>query len=365
MTNKRRVFVLGAGFTRAFIPAAPLVEDQYDIASLVAKFRAFPAAQRILEVELKATGAGRLNIERIMTRLDGSMPYDSDTDADQLRMLLADVLHLVVERLRTMRNGTWHEADMAAFARYCLKNQITCITFNYDDAFDQALWEVERAYRVEHSRPYWHPDGGYGFFCKPSDSCIQQTLITMDTAPLLLLKLHGSLNWRPKRGVRAPYALDDVVHHEAWSPHEASLLPANLGAIEAHLAPAPLLIPPVLMKSALVEQPLLRLIWSLAYDELRKAEEVVFVGYSFPTTDIGARFLFLEGLEHLGHSDIRAINYATDTDAQKRLIRSYQSVFPNMTANQFEFGGALEWARALFQTEDTTTPVTRERPTEN
>src|SRR6266700_5558008 len=35
MTNKRRVFFLGAGFTRAFIPAAPLVEDQYDIASLV------------------------------------------------------------------------------------------------------------------------------------------------------------------------------------------------------------------------------------------------------------------------------------------------------------------------------------------
>jgi hypothetical protein len=152
MADKRRVFVLGAGFTKAFIPEAPLVEDHYDVGPLVEKFKAFPAASRILHLELEATGGGRVNIERLMTRLDGAMPYDSDTDADQLRMLLAEIRRLIVLQLTSATKGAWHEEEMAALARYCIRNQITCITFNYDDAFDRALWEVERAVDIEHPR---------------------------------------------------------------------------------------------------------------------------------------------------------------------------------------------------------------------
>lgn len=354
MADKRRVFVLGAGFTRAFIPDAPLVDDYYNLEELTSRYKDFIVASRILGVEVNA-GRGRLNIERLMTRLDGSMPYDSENDADQLRMLLADLLRIVVSRLREATEGNdWHRAEMAALAGYCLKNGVTCITFNYDEAFDRALWEVEKVDRVEQAqRPYWHPDGGYGFFCKPSDSCVGQGPVVMDRVGLLLLKLHGSLNWRPKRGTRPPYAIDDVVHHETWLPRTRNYL-LNVEAIEAHLAPEPFLVPPVLMKSALVNQPILRLVWSLAYDELRKAEEVVFVGYSFPTTDIAARFLFLESLEHFPHPEIRVVNYATDDAARAEVIRSYQAIFPGITLEQFDFRGAMEWAKGLSQVEGTT-----------
>ena len=60
--------------------------------------------------------------------------------------------------------------------------------------------------------------------------------------------------------------------------------------------PEPLIVPPVLNKSDLVNQPLLRLLWTFAYNVLASAKRVVFIGYSMPLTDLAARWLFEESL---------------------------------------------------------------------
>src|SRR5436309_1212806 len=45
LTPKQKpVFVLGAGFTRAFLPGAPLLRDRYHIDSLLDTFKRFPRA---------------------------------------------------------------------------------------------------------------------------------------------------------------------------------------------------------------------------------------------------------------------------------------------------------------------------------
>ena len=74
-TPNKTVFVLGAGFTKAFLPDAPLLVDNYNLRSLLPKYKHFDLARRIIGLELEESRIGKVNIERLLTRLDG-LPYD-------------------------------------------------------------------------------------------------------------------------------------------------------------------------------------------------------------------------------------------------------------------------------------------------
>src|SRR5687767_14367220 len=66
--------------------------------------------------------------------------------------------------------------------------------------------------------PYWHPDGGYGFFCRPANSVISTEGVFMDVTSTLLLKMHGSFNWYPLIGTTRPFGPEALVHFENWLP---------------------------------------------------------------------------------------------------------------------------------------------------
>ena len=100
-----------------------------------------------------------------------------------------------------------------------------------------------------------------------------------DSMSMYLLKLHGSMNWRLKLGCPRPFMADWLVHHESWASVEDDFDYENIPArpearqAERHLETEPFIVPPVLSKSGLVEQPVLRLIWSLAHQVLNGATE--------------------------------------------------------------------------------------------
>lgn len=83
--REKIVLVLGAGFTKAFLPAAPLLLDNYGMeGTLTRKYRELEYANDILQDELaraRPFGAGKVDLERLMTRLDGGMPYDESHSA--------------------------------------------------------------------------------------------------------------------------------------------------------------------------------------------------------------------------------------------------------------------------------------------
>ncbi len=113
--QERKVLVLGAGFTKAFLPDAPLMVDDYDGEALAEKFLRFPHASRILNWERSQEPDGNINIERLMTRLDGRMPYDFDQGADEeLGMLLTEVKNSFMQRLHTARQGETHSDDLVS-----------------------------------------------------------------------------------------------------------------------------------------------------------------------------------------------------------------------------------------------------------
>jgi hypothetical protein len=169
------------------------------------------------------------------------------------------------------------------------------------------------------------------------------------TSPMLVLKLHGSVNWRIALGHRKPYSIDALRHHEVWFQYYEGTKLA-LKVIEPVLESEPFFVPPILTKSDLVKQPILRLIWTLALKKLRKGKRVVFIGYSLPITDIAAGFLFREGLRRRDHEpSITVVDWAeTDETAAKKLDtlrKAYQNVFPSLAESQIQFCGAAKWIR--------------------
>ena len=203
---------------------------------------------------------------------------------------------------------------------YTQTNGCCCITFNYDDFLDEALAQTGS----------WNPYWGYGFFCPSSLDTIASFDELETHSVLRLLKLHGSINWRPKLGYASPVAIDSITHHHEWAG-----IGLRYPQVGGHLEPEPVMLPPVLSKSSLVEQPVLRLVWSQAFASLETAHEVTFIGYSFPTTDMAARTLFSETLKDLPRDDITVVNLSREDSEAEITRRRYRSVLGDMPTNGF------------------------------
>jgi hypothetical protein len=346
---KKTVFVLGAGFTKAFLPEAPLLEDDYGGDEIAAEIeRGLPYAHRVLQDELRLANREpgpkrRLNLERLMTRLQGRMPYDfGHPGADhELDVLLSRVKRVFADRIEAAkRSGDAKATDcLNSLALHCIKSQINCVTFNYDDVFDQAL--------CASSHTVWQPTYGYGFLCKPSYVLVGDHLTEPPQRSMLLLKLHGSTTWRARLGTPKPYPLGAIVHHSPWWRNPSALTESEFAK---YLEPEPFMVPPVLAKAELVQEPLLRFLWSEAYRVLEEAEQVTFVGYSLPLTDIAAGTLFREALSHLKPSQVRVVDIASEGEEEEKtriLLESYDRVIPGIGPAQIDLRGGLEWAKAL------------------
>jgi len=351
--GKRTVLVLGAGFTKAFLPSAPLLTDDYEIEDLLKEFRGFSYAKKLLELERKMS-KGQINIERLMTRLDSRMPYDFVLGgSEELQLLLVELMKKFKKRLYDAMKGIIKTNQLKKLAEFCASNRVHCITFNYDDLFDKFLYQVKPITHVNKKKgePYWHPDGGYGFFTAPAEICVHQFPIVMDITAMLLLKLHGSINWRVRHGYPRPFPVEAIVHQEDWLPEHDKNIPEDI--IERHLEPEPFMVPPVLIKTELRDQPVLRVVWTQAYNVLKNSERVVFVGYSFPQTDISAVTLFGETLQELDQSQIHIVNLAEKPEEKQSIKSAYQHVFPRLTNGQFDFRGALDWVEEFINDDAT------------
>ena len=334
---RNRVFVTGAGFTRALVPDAPLLVDDFGNDALAKRLFGLPNARRLLERERNRHRRGHIDIERLMTRIQSLMPYDhaefAGNAASEYALLVSELKLSFLNRIHEAGGGDIHREELDRFAAYCGTQKCDCITFNHDDFLDRALAKT----------PYWDPLGGYGFHCPNSLNTVARMDEGITGSARLLLKLHGSINWRPKLGHEHPVPLDAITHHDDWSGMAGTGLPY----IGQHLEPQPAIVPPVLSKSSLVEQPVLRLVWSQAFKILQSAHEVTFLGYSFPTTDVAARALFSESLNDLPRQDIHVVNCA-DSESKAEVIRSaYRSALGDVPDAQFHFDGALHWFRQL------------------
>jgi hypothetical protein len=97
-----------------------------------------------------------------------------------------------------------------------------------------------------------------------------------------LFKLHGSVNWYTKPNFGNYYYVPQGDNY---------LYKTELTDLQR------LIVPPVANKSNLYEDSLFGAIWKGAYEKLKEADEVYFLGYSLPETDLQAKYLFQTGIK--------------------------------------------------------------------
>ncbi len=282
-----------------------------------------------------------------MTRLAGT-PFDDTEARHELALVEFSLMRTLVSRLSTLRQDLNRE-PLNCFARYVVDNRASIVTFNYDDIVDEALFRVRRLGResklLKDTAPYWHPDGGYGFFCRPSTASVEDSDIFQDRASTRLLKLHGSVNWRYRLGERTKLGPSALLHHEEWSEN---LTPTKQRDIETQLAKRPFIVPPVLSKSDLSTHPVLGVVWRSAFATLRQASRVVFIGYSFPITDLASRSLIGEALRREPSRLVEVVDFKPFPEGQTALKGRYREVLGDLDDSKFHFGGAEERIAAEF-----------------
>jgi hypothetical protein len=345
------LFILGAGFTQAFVPKAPLLlvdQKNLQIQELKKKYKKFPNALKLLNSSIDKNN--QINIEELLSRLSAGTPYDSVFLDGERSLLLEDIKSGFFKLIREAQLDEKYIKDLNNFSTFVIENSISCITFNYDTFLDESLFKFANVYNIPPNaeEKYWHPDGGYGFFLRPDQSLIGNTDATMDRCKSLLLKLHGSLNWRIKRGFQKSYPIDSLVHHEDWfQPPEVN--EPSEEELDIHLETSPFVVPPIFDKSELNHQPILKVVWSAAFKKLVEAKTVVFIGYSLPKTDIAAKFLFKEGLQNKNPKNIFIVS---KKGRRKEKINSYKGIVKKeLLDSQFYFKGTSAWIREFIGNE--------------
>lgn len=345
----KTVYVLGAGFTRAFLPEAPLLVDRaesFGIPQLLERIKGMPSALLVVQAALNRFSDGRVNVEELLTRLDGRMPYDSWC-AEELRFAAGHLKRNLLSAISFARKSLSNEIVLRKFAAHCLSENATCVTFNYDDLLDEHLYNASLPISEGGEPPIcWNPTYGYGFVCQPSETYVRQTYEESFRVFPWLLKLHGSVNWFAIRGTPQPYGVDSIKHHEDWWSHPLGKIRPE--GLQLYLEIEPFIVPPVLGKSQLSDNRLLELIWWKAHWNLQMADKVVFIGYSLPVTDIAAKFLFRDGLWRLPGSkvvDVQVIDWDPDNNEEKRerIRNAYRDVHAGIPESCFHFDGAVSW----------------------
>jgi hypothetical protein len=169
------------------------------------------------------------------------------------------------------------------------------ITLNYDTLVELAFHQVAPP-SSRPGAPYWWRD------LLPLPFPIAATRVgatylndySGEPETFQLLKLHGSLNWY--YGGPLAGAGDIVYDTGVWRrwdglPMITEGQPDETARIEALCAKAvldklPLLIPPTATKGPYYAAPSVGLLWRLAREALKNADELVIMGYSAPITDL-------------------------------------------------------------------------------
>lgn len=274
-----RVFLLGAGFARAILPAMPLLQD------LAVRTRDAvgggcgipPEVQTMMEDDFAhalsyleqakpwLTGADNLRHRALFLDFSNAIARSLDeTVAEAARQLATNVPDWLVRLVRH-----WHE------------NRCTVITLNYDTLIETIAGAVEFPGETRLTAADLYPlmltDAGV----RSGGLAPRERVETFR-----LLKLHGSTNWY--------YSGTGSAHGEPiyFVPPFASqedgedIEREHEQRLRAVADKYPFLVPPIYDKSPLLTHETIRALWFEAGEALQRAREIVCMGYSLPDSDL-------------------------------------------------------------------------------
>lgn len=274
----KKVFVLGAGASKASDFELPTMDEFFDKALLSDEFR------QLKEFLCKYSGNDdptTVNLEDVMSYLEISSSEFSFLGASSeeknminyIKSIPSFLKRYIIKRLSHGHGGICKKHKELFDV---LQPEDTVITLNYDIIADYALEESERKPRTI---PNTRLDKLNYLVQDETFSGGPPTSVGgLHDSPGYYLKLHGSINWVHCPNLRCR-------KHDYIAFHQPGLPCAHCGSsLEV------LIIPPTFTKK-IETIPKLQLLWNLARREIFNATEIVLIGVSLAPSDFLLRWL--------------------------------------------------------------------------
>jgi NAD-dependent SIR2 family protein deacetylase len=164
-----------------------------------------------------------------------------------------------------------------------------------------------------------------------------------ENSKVLILKPHGSLNWRLCPICESIYAFmeyENISHCKKCKPlfKTQTNIIDTLGKLDVSFNEKllPLLVSPTFIKSNSIPQ--LNTITNKMQEILAKADELVFIGYSLPISDHDIRELLIKSFSIKPKQSVHVILKPSTQSEKNELIKHYDSIFPDSILT-FEWDG--------------------------
>ncbi|MDD4910506.1 MAG: SIR2 family protein [Candidatus Omnitrophica bacterium] len=289
-----RVFILGAGATKAGfdqegIPP-PVDKDFFDIAHLIKGRGTQELARRVLkqvwDLYKKTSEVSLEYYFRDIEAREGICAVSKSIGQPfKWSMRLGDLTELIrrvyIQTTCKLKNNHLHSVQSKCHVKLLdnLKKGDVIITFNYDLVIEESF--------NKKNHNIWNPKFGYGVsgIGGLSGRWVKKWLGTTQTpddfpeCKVMLLKMHGSLNWLIHKYNKRIALKDRPLHVEK--------------SRSGHPRPERISILPPGIAKDIADEPYSS-IWSLARSSLEKCEALIIVGYSLPETDFMAHSLLNE-----------------------------------------------------------------------
>ena len=270
-TVRRRVYVLGSGFSRAINSLMPTLSSLSCSVKSSLGGKGLPGA----DTPISNNFEDWLNfLSQASPWLERPRQFEAKAAFELLTMALYEQLKAAQIRTSVRPLPPW----LTQLVSYWDRTDATVLTFNYD-VLVEAAWLACASGPRTTSELYPVP-------LTPAALRVGGTWGTSTAgAGLRLLKLHGSLSWwysgpdSPPGdtvydlGVLRPESLDDGVYFRLRD--DERLVVDKL----------PMIVPPTMTKGSYYINRVLTSLWSQAAESLRSAEELVVMGFSMPSTD--------------------------------------------------------------------------------
>lgn len=190
---------------------------------------------------------------------------------------------------------------------------------------------------------------GYGFRAYPFEKLHSDNgQVRFINSKIKIYKLHGSINWFKYKGYRKA-DFDNIAigvpntdtYFNIIQDHQSFL--ENEGSIKSMFEPIPEIIPMTYTKGLYLEKPLYEIIWSRAYKSLLDADEIYFIGYSFPDTDINNIYFYKSFDKKIAGICVKSV----DENDFNRFKDRINVVFPRLREGVFSNKDACEYLSEL------------------
>ncbi|MGA2093206.1 MAG: SIR2 family protein [Sedimentisphaerales bacterium] len=303
------VLFLGAGFSRAW--GLPVMKEFFqhakDSTYLTEEDKSFlRELQSRAQRGVSMYQVGRDNLEGILSFCLAESQFGTgypDKSNDEYKMLCRilqkvyrqmDFSKLAV-RLDNLLVRCWQLFDKKQGAPPP-SYELDVITTNYDIMAECCLTNIGFQLRLP---GLWLPiDTQLPFTTIP--------LYTTDSKSVLLCKLHGSLNWYSDSNNEYRLRIESnamLVQIKSANEYVRFIFP-QVSTSDYKPPGEPIIVPPTFFKMQTYSY--FQNIWSSAGEMLRKADKLVFIGYSFPDSDVHMRYFLAANLYE--NVDLRSID---------------------------------------------------------